>query len=60
VDLGNAVAVAQQKAEATRYLKPKFGRASYVGKGGKEQEVPDPGAWALAEMLSGILEGTRR
>ncbi|TVY26238.1 Dihydroxyacetone kinase [Lachnellula hyalina] len=56
-DFGKAVAVAKEKAEATRYLKPKFGRASYVGKGGKEQELPDPGAWALMEMLSGMLEG---
>lgn len=56
-DFGKAVAVAQQKAEATRYLKPKFGRATYVGTGGKEQELPDPGAWALMEMLSGMLEG---
>ncbi|TVY38113.1 Dihydroxyacetone kinase [Lachnellula occidentalis] len=56
-DFGKAVAVAKEKAEATRYLKPKFGRATYVGKGGKEQELPDPGAWALMEMLSGMLEG---
>lgn len=58
-DFGSAVAVAKEKAEATRYLKPKFGRASYVGKGGKEQELPDPGAWGLMEMLSGMLEGMR-
>jgi dihydroxyacetone kinase len=56
-DFAKAVAVAQEKAEATRYLKPKFGRASYVGAGGKEQELPDPGAWALKEMLVGMLEG---
>jgi dihydroxyacetone kinase len=58
-DFKKAVDVAAQKAEATRYLKPKFGRASYVGKGGKEQELPDPGAWALMEMLSGMLEGMK-
>lgn len=52
-----AVQMAKEKAEATRYLKPKFGRASYVGAGGKEQELPDPGAWALMEMLVGIWEG---
>jgi dihydroxyacetone kinase len=56
-DFKKAVSVTKEKAEATRYLKPKFGRASYVGKGGKEQELPDPGAWALMEMLSGMLEG---
>jgi dihydroxyacetone kinase len=56
-DFKKAVKVAEEKAEATRYLKPKFGRASYVGKGGKEQELPDPGAWALMEMLRGMQEG---
>jgi dihydroxyacetone kinase len=58
-DFEKAVKVAQEKAEATRYLRPKFGRASYVGQGGKEQELPDPGAWALMEMLSGMLEGMK-
>lgn len=52
-----AVETAKEKAEATRYLKPKFGRASYVGAGGKEQELPDPGAWALMQMLVGMWEG---
>jgi dihydroxyacetone kinase len=56
-NFAEAVKVAKQKAEATRYLRPKFGRASYVGKGGKEQELPDPGAWALMELLSGMLKG---
>lgn len=56
-DFGRAVKVAREKAEATRYLKPKFGRASYVGEGGKEQELPDPGAWALMEILEGLKFG---
>ena len=56
-DFVKAVQVAKEKAEATRYLKPKFGRASYVGAGGKEQELPDPGAWALFELLQGMLDG---
>jgi dihydroxyacetone kinase len=30
-----AVETAKEKAEATRFLKPKFGRSSYVGAGGK-------------------------
>lgn len=55
-DFALAVNVAEEKAEATRFLKPKFGRASYVGAGGKEQELPDPGAWALFEMLSGMKQ----
>ncbi|KAH8661564.1 dihydroxyacetone kinase [Tricladium varicosporioides] len=56
-DFGKAVKIAREKAEATRFLKPKFGRASYVGEGGKEQELPDPGAWALMEILEGLKEG---
>jgi len=55
-DFKRAVAVAREKAEATRFLKPKFGRASYVGEA-VGQELPDPGAWALSEMLRGMLEG---
>ncbi|SPQ21343.1 87ec389b-72fe-4f1f-bfb6-35a73704d50d [Thermothielavioides terrestris] len=50
-DFQRAVNVAMEKAEATRYLKPKFGRATYVG---KEEELPDPGAWALAVFLRGM------
>jgi len=56
-DFGRAVKIAREKAEATRYLKPKFGRASYVGEAGKEQELPDPGAWALMEILEGLKLG---
>ena len=56
-EFGAAVKVAEDKAEATRFLRPKFGRASYVGQGGKEQELPDPGAWALYEILSGMQKG---
>lgn len=52
-DFHSAVAVAKDKAEATRYLKAKFGRATYVGEG-KGQELPDPGAWALFEWLNGM------
>jgi triose/dihydroxyacetone kinase / FAD-AMP lyase (cyclizing) len=53
-DLAAAVKVAGEKAEATRYLKPKLGRASYVG---EAQELPDPGAWALYEMVWGFAKG---
>lgn len=50
-DFQAALKVAHEKAEATRYLKPKMGRATYVG---EHQEVPDPGAWALYEILAGL------
>ncbi|KAF7719431.1 Uncharacterized protein PECH_006854 [Penicillium ucsense] len=52
----SAIKVAADKAEATRYLKAKFGRATYVGDS-SSQEVPDPGAWALYEILAGLADG---
>jgi dihydroxyacetone kinase len=57
-DLGKAVKSAETAAEGTRDLKPKFGRASYVGAGGDEQRLPDPGAWALMEMVKGICDAS--
>ncbi|KAK1729029.1 hypothetical protein CaCOL14_008518 [Colletotrichum acutatum] len=54
-DFGAAVKVAAEKAEATRYLKARFGRATYVGDAAG-QELPDPGAWALYELLLGMAE----
>lgn len=58
-DLGKAVKSAELAAEGTRDLKPKFGRASYVGPGGNEQRLPDPGAWALMEMVKGIYDASK-
>ncbi|KAK1978914.1 Dak1 domain-containing protein [Colletotrichum cereale] len=55
-DFDEAVKVAAEKAEATRYLKARFGRATYVGEAAS-QELPDPGAWALYEILSGMAKG---
>ncbi|KAL0933253.1 dihydroxyacetone kinase [Colletotrichum truncatum] len=55
-DFGASVKVAAEKAEATRYLKARFGRATYVGEAAG-QELPDPGAWALYEILSGMAKG---
>lgn len=52
-DFHAAVGVAKDKAEATRYLKAKFGRATYVAEA-QGQELPDPGAWALYEWLDGM------
>lgn len=51
----SAVVKAKKKAEATRYLRPKLGRALYVGEA-SEKQVPDPGAWALYEILRGMVE----
>ena len=54
-DFPAAVRVAHEKAEATRYLKARFGRATYVAEA-QGQELPDPGAWALYEMLKGMSD----
>ncbi|OOQ88878.1 dihydroxyacetone kinase [Penicillium brasilianum] len=55
-DLISAVKVAAEKAEVTRYLKAKFGRATYVGEA-SSQELPDPGAWAFYEIVAGLADG---
>lgn len=55
-DLPSAVKVAAEKAEGTRYLKAKFGRATYVGEA-SSQELPDPGAWAFYEIAAGLADG---
>ena len=55
---GTAVKRAESAAEGTRELKPAFGRASYVEvTGSEEQNVPDPGAWALMEWVKGVYDG---
>ena len=56
-DLKVAVDTALKAAEGTKDLKPSFGRASYVElKEGDEQRVPDPGAWALMEIVRGLFD----
>ncbi|KAJ5103383.1 hypothetical protein N7532_003912 [Penicillium argentinense] len=55
-DFLSAVKVAAEKAEATRYLKAKFGRATYVGEA-SSRELPDPGAWAFYEIVAGLADG---
>ncbi|CAJ2507403.1 Uu.00g085890.m01.CDS01 [Anthostomella pinea] len=52
-DLTAAVKVAHDKAEGTRHLKAKFGRASYVAEA-QGQAIPDPGAWAFYEWVAGM------
>ncbi|KAF4432165.1 dihydroxyacetone kinase [Fusarium acutatum] len=56
---GARVVKAKEKAEATLYLRPKLGRALYVGEA-SEQQVPDPGAWALYEILGGMAESIQK
>jgi dihydroxyacetone kinase len=57
-DLEKAGKSAEMAAEETRNLKPRFGRASYVGADGQEKKVPDPGAWALTAIVRGIYDAT--
>lgn len=52
-DFAAAVRVAHDKAEGTRHLKAKFGRASYVAEA-QGQAIPDPGAWAFYEWVAGM------
>jgi dihydroxyacetone kinase len=60
-DFGQAVKAAEKAAEGTRDLKPSFGRASYVAAtGGEEQRLPDPGAWALIEIVRGIYDASKK
>lgn len=59
-DLGKAVKEAEKAAEGTKDLEPKFGRASYVGAGGDEQRLPDPGAWALMEIVKGVYDASAK
>ena len=56
-DLETAVKKADSAADRTRELKAGFGRASYVGGVEEKEKVPDPGAWALMEIVKGLLEG---
>ena len=59
-DLSKAVGVAESKADATKDMKAKFGRATYVGDDDSERShIPDPGAYAAGVWLRGLEEGFR-
>ncbi|KAL9603031.1 MAG: hypothetical protein Q9219_001395 [cf. Caloplaca sp. 3 TL-2023] len=51
-----AAEAAKKGAEATKGMKASLGRSVYVG-GEGHNEVPDPGAYALSQILSGLAEG---
>lgn len=51
--LKEATEEAKAGADRTKGMKPKFGRAVYVG-GEQWKEVPDPGAYGLSQFLLGI------
>lgn len=57
-DFGKAVDVAEKKADATKDMKAKFGRATYVGEDdGERSRIPDPGAYAAGVWLRGLESG---
>lgn len=57
-DLRKSVAVAEHKADETKDMKARFGRATYVGDdGGERSRIPDPGAYAVAVWLRGLERG---
>ncbi|EGN97290.1 hypothetical protein SERLA73DRAFT_169673 [Serpula lacrymans var. lacrymans S7.3] len=61
--LGEAVKAARRGAEGTRGMKARLGRAVYVGGGEDGSEggglPPDPGAWGVAAIVEGFLEGLK-
>ncbi|KXX80588.1 Dihydroxyacetone kinase [Madurella mycetomatis] len=51
-----SVSAAVKGAEATKTLKPRLGRATYVGAGVEGKELPpDPGAWGAMVVIRGLL-----
>ncbi|KAK7533479.1 dihydroxyacetone kinase [Phyllosticta citricarpa] len=57
-DVAAAVRAADEGADKTKHMKPRFGRATYVGKvKDGEDAPPDPGAYAVAVFLKALVEG---
>ncbi|KAL2214645.1 dihydroxyacetone kinase [Sarocladium strictum] len=57
-DFGAGVQSAVDGAEATKTMKPKLGRATYVGGGSDSKELPpDPGAWGAMVAIQGLKQG---
>lgn len=57
--IDEAAAAAQTGAQGTKGMRASLGRTVYVG-GQGFQEVPDPGAHGLAELLLGLSEGLKK
>jgi len=54
-DIVHSVQIAHEAAENTRMLKPKLGRATYVGNlDGNKDLPPDPGAYGIYEAISAL------
>ncbi|KAF2181922.1 dihydroxyacetone kinase [Zopfia rhizophila CBS 207.26] len=58
-DIESSARAAEDGAKGTKGMKASLGRTVYVG-GEGWQEVPDPGAHGLAELLLGLSEGLRK
>ncbi|KAK5657780.1 hypothetical protein OQA88_2853 [Cercophora sp. LCS_1] len=53
-----SVAEAVRGSENTKTLRPRLGRATYVGVGAESKELPpDPGAWGAMVAIQGLLSG---
>lgn len=60
-DFEGSVAAAVKGSEGTKTLKAKLGRASYVGVGAEDKELPpDPGAWGAMVAIQGLLTGSQQ
>ncbi|KAF2767671.1 dihydroxyacetone kinase [Teratosphaeria nubilosa] len=57
-DVGRAAEAAEAGARGTKGMRASLGRTVYIGGSGFE-EVPDPGAFGLAEFFCGLAEGLR-
>lgn len=55
--LAQAINAARRGAEATMMMRPRLGRAAYVGKKAVETRTPDPGAMAFVAVVQGIKAG---
>ncbi|KAK0390124.1 hypothetical protein NLU13_3697 [Sarocladium strictum] len=57
-DFAAGVKAAVDGAEATKSMKPRLGRATYVGAGSEGKELPpDPGAWGAMVVIKGLYDG---
>lgn len=58
-EFGAGVEAAEKGAEKTKTLKPRLGRATYVGGGSEEgrELPPDPGAWGAMVAIKGLQRG---
>ncbi|KAL7954686.1 Dak1 domain-containing protein [Trichoderma compactum] len=54
----SGVKAAEDGADATKTMKPRLGRATYIGVSNETKELPpDPGAWGAMVAIRGLHEG---